>query len=252
MSSSSPLPSPVPRPSDKDKIATLLSASLTAANIAYQTQEELFKGGAPELLAMGRLATVGLPSDTTIAANVIKAIELVENERLKPLLREIIKDKVPMAVLVDESTAKTDGRHSWVQVHLFAATLEEPVAFDVFIMHKSASGVNLAKAVKASLTRPGFLTEQEVTDFVKVMSTDHASAVLKACKELGTTATGDAPHAVELIVKKILRALGLRSLLMMLRKVFTRKNSTAHSRLLEAFSIPVNLFSMCVACGGGV
>jgi len=183
-------------------------------------------------------------SDTAIAADVVAAIELLEDEKLKPLVRKIVDDKVPTCVLIDESTAQTDGRRSWMQVHLYAPTLTSPVPFDVFIQHRKGTGVNIAESVKASLTRDGFFTEDEFQRYVKVGSTDHAANVLKACNELGVTSVGDPPHAVELIIKVLLRGLGLRPLLMELRKVFTRKNSTAHRRVLEAFGITSTLFNM--------
>ena len=228
----------------------LTSATLSAANIGYATQETLFQRGAPELAGLVRLGSVGLGSATVIAENIVSAIELVEEEVLKPLLRELVKDMVPIAVLVDESTARTDGRRSWVQLHVFASTMSEPMPFDAFIQHKSGSGVNVADSVRKSLTREGFLTAAEFAAFVKVGATDHAASVLKACEALGLTAVGDPPHAVELVVKKIVRGVGLRPLLMALRKIFTRKTSTAHQRLLSGFGIATTLFQMYVRCGG--
>lgn len=231
-------------------VRNLTTAALSAAGISYRQQEALFNPDSPELKGLTMLASEGLRTDTSIAASVIAAIEHLENVKLKPLLRDVIADKVPLAVLYDESTAKTDGRRSWMSVFLFAATWPEPVAFDVFIVHKAGTAVNLAEAITASLTRPGFLTAGEMRAFVKIGATDHASAVLKACKELGIVSSGDAPHAVELVVKRLLRALGLRVLLMKFRAIFTRKNSTAFNRLLEAFGIPLNTFQMCVRGAG--
>jgi len=122
--------------------------------------------------------------------------------------------------------------------------MTEAMPFDAFILRKSGTGMKLPEAVKTSLTREGFLTPHEFSAFVKVGATDHASSVLNACKELGITSVGDPPHAVELVVKKIIRGMGLRPVLMSLRKTFTRKNSTLHQRLLSGFQISTSTFQM--------
>ena len=221
-----------------------MASSFAAYNVPYRAIEALFAAGSPELEGLVRIATTGMGSDTTIAADVIAAISYLEENKLKPLLRRLVDEKVPVAVLFDESTAQTDGRRSWLQLHVFASTMTEPEPFDVFILFKSGTGANIADAVKASLTREGYFSADEFACFVKIAATDHASAVLSAAKMLGTTSVGDPPHAVELVLKRMLRGLGLRPVLIQLRKVFTRKNSTAHRRVLEGFGILVTLFNM--------
>jgi len=84
---------------DDKKIAILTSAALSAANIGYATQATLFDRGSPELMGLVRLGAKGLGTAVTVAANVANAIELVEQDVLKPLLRGIVTDKVPVAVL---------------------------------------------------------------------------------------------------------------------------------------------------------
>ncbi len=68
--------------------------------------------------------------------------------------------------------------------------------------------------------------------------------MLSAIKKLGVTAAGDAPHAIELVIKAVVAKLGIKPLLMSFRKVFAVGNSTACARLLDLFEISHGLFSM--------
>ena len=224
----------------------LTSAALAAANISYTSQAEIFGAGSPEIAGLVRLGAMGLGGADTIAQNVKSAVRGVWEDKVLAAWDVTRAERLPVCLLADESTAKTDNRRSWVQLHIFHALLPEPVPWDVFIMHGRATGENIAKALKASMMEEGMIAADWFDAYVCLGATDHASAMLNACERLGVTAAGDGPHAVELVVKALLRKLGLRPFLMKLRKLFTRKNSTAHQRLLEALGIPSTLFNMCV------
>ena len=114
---------------DDKKIAIKTSAALSAANIGYATRATLYEQGSPELMGLIRLGVKGLDSAAIVATNVASAVELVEQDVLKPLLRGIVMEVVPIAVLVDESTALPDGRRSWVEIHFYVSTMTEAMAF---------------------------------------------------------------------------------------------------------------------------
>ena len=85
---------------------------------------------------------------------------------------------------MDESTTLAAGRKSALLVYVYAPIMEEPMALDVHVLHKSATGVHLAEAIEAVMTRPGFLSTDEFKAFVKLGASDHASNV-PACVERG-------------------------------------------------------------------
>ena len=64
---------------DKTLVRRLLAASLSAANLSYAAQQTLFAVDAPERIGLAYLGAQGMGSDTTIAADVVAAIEHVEH-----------------------------------------------------------------------------------------------------------------------------------------------------------------------------
>lgn len=131
-----------------------------------------------------------------------------------------------------------------MQVWLHSPLTDEAVPFDAAIMVGTATAANIKTTIMSSLTREGFLSEDEFSDHVAVVASDHASAMLAAIEDMGVTAVGDGPHAVELVIKAIIESLGVKPQLMLLRKVFNVGSSTARARQLDAFGIPHGFFSM--------
>ena len=78
----------------KQRLRCLASADLLAGGVGFHAQEELFSRDAPTLKALVRLGSEGLGSDTTIASNVEEAITMIDDELLKPLLRDLVAAKV--------------------------------------------------------------------------------------------------------------------------------------------------------------
>ena len=136
------------------------------------------------------------------------------------------------------------GRKCVCQIWLYVVLVSEPVPFDVVILQRSPNSDVIVETITKSLTRGGFLTEEEFTRHIAIVASDHAASMLSAIRKLGVAAAGDAPHAVELVIKAVVKKLGIQPLLVQLRKVFAVGHSTARARLLELFRIPAGMFSM--------
>lgn len=229
---------------DVDVLRGLSSAYLLANGISFNMQESLFNPTSDILRALYLLATHGLGSDKTIAENVSATVGRVESKLLQPILRGFVDKKIPFALLADESTTRIARRRGVMQIWLHSPLKDEPIPFDASIMVGTATGANIKTTIVSSLTRQGFLSEGEFRDHVAVVASDHASAMLSAIEDLGVTAVGDGPHAVELVIKAIIESLGVKPHLMLLRKVFNVGHSTVRARQLDAFGMPHGFFSM--------
>jgi hypothetical protein len=230
---------------DEVRARRLLVSSLAACGIAPAQQALILQRGAPELTALASFTSTGLPaSHTTISADVSGGAEIIRKERIAPELRRAITAQVPLAVLADESSTKRMvGKANVMQVWAYSPLMTAPLPVDVVIM-EGGTAVQIRSAIRESIVRDGWLSAAEFDSSVKTFSSDHAKAMIRAGKDMGMVTTGDPPHAIELVVKKLLMKLGLRPLLMQFRRIFTRKNSVAHRRLLEAYGIPHNIFEM--------
>ena len=177
-------------------IPKLASAILVASGVSFNLQSELFCRGSPVIQALHQLTEAGLGSPNTIKENVLNTVPIIDVERIQPLLREVLRLCVPLAILVDDSTTKMAGKRSVTQMWLFSPIIQEPVPFDVATLGASPSAETIASTIKSSFTRASFMTKDQFSRHVAIVCSDHASSMLSAIKKLGVTAAGDAPHAI--------------------------------------------------------
>jgi hypothetical protein len=189
-----------PRPKhDELRVRHLLCSSLAAAGMTPAQQAVVFKRGSPELAALVLFASTGLPaSHSTTSQSVSGGAAIVRRERIGPALREAVAQKLPIAVLADESSTKRMvGKASVMQVWFHQPLLLEPLAAEVIIMDGGTAEA-IRGAIEHALIREGWLSQAEFTSHVKTLSTDHAAAMLRAGRDMNMVTTGDPPHAVAL------------------------------------------------------
>ncbi len=81
-----------------------------ASGVSFNLQSELFCRGSPVIKALHQMIEAGLESPGTIKDNVLNTVQIIDVERIQPLLREVLRQHVPLAILVEDSTTKMAGK----------------------------------------------------------------------------------------------------------------------------------------------
>jgi hypothetical protein len=168
-------------------IPKLASAILVASGVSFNLQSELLCRGSPVIKALNQITDTCLGLPGTIKDNVLNTVPTIDVERIQvqPLLRGVLRQCVPLAILVDDSTTKMAGKRCVTQMWLFSPIIQEPVLFDVVTtLGASPSAETIASTIKSSFTRASFLTEDQFSHHVAIICSDHASSMLSAIKKL--------------------------------------------------------------------
>jgi hypothetical protein len=215
------------------RVAILTSATLAAHGVTPTLQGELFSKGAPVLDGLCATATTGLGARSTVVERMKLSVQLIEQELLQPTLRQAVSEALPVCAIMDESMSRTLGSTAVVIVYVFHALMREPLALEVLSLEGNANAQVVQNALRDAFVREGYMTLEEYNAHVVLLASDHAAYMLSAAKAMGIAATGDGPHAVELMVKAIAVVLELRPFISLCRKVFWRPKSIQHTRLYE-------------------
>ena len=219
----------------------LIAAVGSSHDISFHAMSLLFNGNSSVLSALRQLNPgVGLGSAPTVARLVGEGIERVFEKVIKPALRDAVDKKLPLAMLADESPTPSGTA---LLLHLFAASMKEPIVIDIKVLGKAANSSMLLSETKAMMTGPGFLSEEEYAEHVKILTGDHAAYVIKAARDGKLDFSGDPAHAFDLNIKVVLAASKLKALFMLLRKVLN-SHSYVMIRACEAFGIPPSISKM--------
>jgi hypothetical protein len=185
----------------------------------------------------------GLGTHKTAAKHTQDGIALVQREVIAVAIRFAIQHGLPLAMAVDESPTCNLGGRPILMVHIFHAGLSDTLCVDIAQLSHAPTATRLAEGIKSIMVRQEFLTEQEFETHVQVLAGDHASYVKKASKDMGLDFSGDPPHALDLMLKAILKASGLKSILMAIRALLNGKSYIV-ARAAAAFGIPPSAYKV--------
>ena len=226
-SSSSAIPK-----NDPTRVKSLLVGYAATQSLSFRAMENLFSEGSIFLSNL-ILLNDGIGSKTTCADHLQNIIKTIHEENVLPKFRYAVENNLPICIASDESPAKG---YAVLLAHVFYPGLKEPLCIDVKKMDRACNYDRLVKGLKELVIDNGFLTDEEYDKHVMIFSGDHAAYVIKAAKEAKCEHAGDPAHALDLVVKAIIKACHLQPLCMALRKIFTSKSYVV-SAFLKAVDI---------------
>jgi hypothetical protein len=213
-------------------LKSFLVGVATTKGISLRAMDDLFSKTSDFRMGLQRIDD-GLGSDKTCADHQKDVITRVHEENVLPAFRFAVDNDLPICIASDESPGKG---HPVLLAHLFHPGLKEPICIDVGKMNRACDHTRLIQGLKDLVIRNSFLTVDEWEKHVVIFSGDHAAYVIKAAKEANCEHAGDPAHALDLVVKAIIKACHLKPVCMALRKIFTSKSYVV-SALLKAIDL---------------
>ena len=217
---------------DPANIQALLVSYAATHSLSFRAMVDLFTKGF-FLSNLILLAEDGLGSDKTVADRLQQSIKNIHEKDVRPVFRHAIDNDLPICIASDESPAKG---HAVLLAHVFYPGLKEPLCIDVKKMDRACNYERLTQGLKDIVIDNNFLSEDEWKKHVVIFSGDHAAYVIKAAKEAKCEHAGDPAHALDLVVKAVIKACHLQPLCMALRKIFTSKSYVV-AALLKAINV---------------
>jgi len=229
-----PLPTTLTSEQKRDpaNIQALLVGYAATHGLSFRAMVDLFRKGY-FLSNLILLAEDGLGSDKTVADRLQQSIKNIHEKDVRPVFRYAVDNDLPICIASDESPAKG---YAVLLAHVFYPGMTEPLCIDVKKMDRACNFERLTQGLKDLVIDNNFLSEDEWKKHVVIFSGDHAAYVIKAAKEAKCEHAGDPAHALDLVVKAVIKACHLQPLCMALRKIFTSKSYVV-AALLKAINV---------------
>jgi hypothetical protein len=212
-------------------LKSLLVGIAATKGISLRGMDNLFSEKSDFRMGLQRIE--GLGSDKKCAQHLQEVIKIIHKDTVLTSFRYAVDNDLPICIASDESPAKG---YPVLLAHLFHPAMKEPLCIDVGKMNRACDHSRLIEGLKDLVINNSFLTEAEWKKHVVIFSGDHAAYVIKAAKEAKCEHAGDPAHALDLVVKAIIKACHLKPLCMALRKIFTSKSYVV-AALLKAIAL---------------
>lgn len=223
-----------------DEITGLATLLLESHGVAVETASKLFAKGGVLMRALMSLKGE-LPSRRTMVRRRGEQVAELQ-AAVGPQIRVLLGGG-SMTVMVDESSTTAYGGMYVTAIMAYSAAVSTPILVDIHGSSASMNADKLGELVYQAFVQEGRLTAEEFATSVHGLSSDHAAYNKKAARDQGWNWWGDAPHALDLCVKRALKNWKTPAQVLAVTRRTMRSKSPVVSRHAAAFGVPLSLFT---------